>query len=88
MTVPLPGVKGRARNKKNTFVLKSKSGNLVIMQRKGKKKLKPLYVLKEKVKIPPFKWLEQSIDMKRPLLARMMSADELLKAGEKLGGVF
>ena len=60
LTIPLPAAlnangtpkKKSAREWKNTFVLKSKRGNLIIMQKFGGK-LTPLYVLKKQVRIPP-----------------------------------
>jgi hypothetical protein len=36
----------------NTFVAKSKNGNLLIFQKRGAKEIVPLYVLKDKVTIP------------------------------------
>lgn len=60
LTIPLPpaltsrGVpkKQSARDWKNTFVLKSKKGNLLIVQKQGRGELLPLYVLKKQVTIP------------------------------------
>jgi len=60
LTIPLKAAlnnrgipkKRRARDWKNTFVRKSKRGNLIIFQKRGKG-LIPLYVLKKSVKIPP-----------------------------------
>lgn len=59
LTIPLPAalnangtpIKRSARDWENTFILKSKRGNLLIMQRNGKD-LIPLYVLKTEVQIP------------------------------------
>lgn len=62
LTVPLPAALNRdgtpkkksARKWKNTFVIKSKKGNLIIMQNRGRgKKPVPLYVLKPSVRIRP-----------------------------------
>lgn len=44
--------KKRARAWRNTFVAKSKKGNLIIFQKRGGR-IVPLYVLKRSVKIPP-----------------------------------
>ena len=41
----------------------------------------------KEVKIPAFKWLEQSVDQMKPELKRMMSPNELLKIGATLGGL-
>lgn len=62
LAIPLPaaldsrGVPKRRgpRSWKNTFVAKSKAGNLIIFQRRrGVKGIIPLYVLKKEVTIPP-----------------------------------
>lgn len=60
LTIPLPaalnsqGVPLRrgARDWSNTFILRSKRGNLLIVLKQGGK-ITPLYVLKKSVKIPP-----------------------------------
>lgn len=59
LTIPLPAAlnsngtpkKKSAREWKDTFVIKSKKGNLLIVQKQGSGIL-PLYVLKKQVKIP------------------------------------
>lgn len=60
LTIPLPAamdsrgvpLKPKARDWDKTFVAKTKAGNLVIFRRDGTKVV-PLYVLKDKVVIPP-----------------------------------
>ncbi|MCL4743842.1 MAG: hypothetical protein KJZ83_00355 [Burkholderiaceae bacterium] len=60
LTVPLPAaldskgvpLKKKARDWNNTFVARSKAGNLLIFQRRGSQ-IVPLYVLKSSVTIPP-----------------------------------
>jgi hypothetical protein len=60
LTIPLPAalspqgipLKQKARDWDNTFVAKSKKGNLIIFQKRGTQ-IVPLYVLKSKVVIPP-----------------------------------
>lgn len=84
LTIPLPGVKGAARNYPDAFVIKSKKGNLLIVQKKGRSGLVPLFVLKKSVKIPDFRWLSGSVEDKRSVLNRMMSARELLRTAERL----
>lgn len=59
LTVPLPAAlnsngtpkKRSAREWENTFVAKSKAGNLIIFQKRGSS-IEPLYVLKSSVRIP------------------------------------
>lgn len=61
LTVPLPAAldsKGRplrrsARAWRNTFVKRSKKGNLIIFQKRAGNQLVPLYVLRKSVTIPP-----------------------------------
>lgn len=84
LTVPLPGVKGWARNYPNAFIIKSKKGNLLIVEKKGKAGIKPLFVLKKSVRIPAFRWLEKSVKPKQSLLNRMLSTKELLRIAKRL----
>jgi len=61
LTVPLPAAMNsagvmllpKARDYPNTFVAKSRRGNLIIFQKRGRNKIVPLFVLKRSVKIPP-----------------------------------
>jgi len=85
LTIPFPGVKGRARNFSDTFVIKSKSGNLVIAQRTGKRGLKPLFLLKSSVDIPGRYWFTGTLKGMRGLLDQFMSAEEILKTAMRLG---
>ena len=84
LTVPIGKTKGRAANFPNAFIIKSKKGNLLIVERSGSG-IKPLFVLRKSVKIPPTKWLSIPFDQMTPKLFQMMSPAELLKA---LGGGF
>lgn len=84
LTVPFPGIKGRAANYPNTFVLKSKAGNLLIVQRQGKSGFKPLFSLKSKVTIPASHFLSESIDQMRPDLRRSLKPEAILRAMDKV----
>ena len=84
LTVPLPGVKGWARDYTDAFIIKSKKGNLLIVERKGKRGLKPLFVLKKSVKIPAFHWLEKSLRDRRGKLDVMLGKARLYKVAERL----
>lgn len=61
LTIPLTAamdsrglpLRARARDWENTFVARSKRGNLIIFQRQTGGKILPLYLLKHSVKIPP-----------------------------------
>lgn len=85
LTIPFPGVKGRARNFSDTFIIKSKAGNLVIAQKTGKHGLKPLFLLKTSVDIPGRYWFTGTLKGMRSLLNQFMSAEEILKVAMRLG---
>jgi len=73
LTVPLPAAlnengtpkKQKARDWKNTFVAKSKAGNLIIFQKRGTKII-PLYLLKTSVTIPPRLGLRRTLEVGIP----------------------
>ena len=67
LTVPLPAamspsgvLKKRARFWKNTFVRKSKAGNLIIFQSRSKDII-PLFVLKKEVVIKATNWFSKAV---------------------------
>lgn len=51
LTIPLPGTRGRIRDYPNGFFIRSKKGNVVFVEQKGKGQLKPRFVLKKSVNI-------------------------------------
>lgn len=61
LTIPLPGVKGFARDFDNTFIQKSKKGNLLIFQKMTGQDIRPLFVLVNRVRIPRRPYLEPAI---------------------------
>jgi len=70
LTVPLPAaktsagvVRGRARDFKDTFLFRSKAGNLIIMGKPtpGALEVEPLFILKEVVNIPKRSYLVSSV---------------------------
>jgi hypothetical protein len=73
LTVPLPAaldangipLKKSARDWENTFVARSKAGNLIIFQRRMSQTV-PLYVLKSSVRIPPRLGMRQTLDVGIP----------------------
>lgn len=77
LTIPLPAALNKrgmplrksARGWKNTFILKSKKGNLLIMQKRAGGKLVPLYVLKKKVVIPKRLAFEEAFEAGKDFLA-------------------
>jgi hypothetical protein len=79
LTIPFKGVKGNARSFDNTFVSKSKAGNLIIFQNLGKGKIKPLFALKHSVTIPASNWFTGAIDTNKPLLDEMMKPENTFR---------
>ncbi len=75
LAIPLPAAlnangtpkKRRARDWRNTFVTKSKRGNLLIFQKKGAGKIVPLYVLKTTVLIPQRLGLNATLEAAAPV---------------------
>jgi hypothetical protein len=69
LTIPLPSaldqrgvpLKKRAREWQNTFVARSKRGNLLIFQKRGRNNIVPLYILKPEVTIKPRLGMEKAI---------------------------
>jgi hypothetical protein len=51
----------RARDWQNTFVARSRKGNLIIFQKRGRKNIRPLYLLKPEVTIRPRLGMEKNI---------------------------
>lgn len=72
MTIPLPAALSNrgtspvfARQWKDTFVARSKKGNLIIFQRRGRDVV-PLYVLKNQVYIPPRLGMRAELEEQMP----------------------
>lgn len=84
LTIPFPGVKGLARNFPDSFVIKSKSGALLIVQKDGKGRLKPLFLLKKEVKIPAFNWLSGSVADRRAELDRAVDEKNILNTAARM----
>lgn len=91
LTIPLPAalrpngtpIKQSARDWDNTFVGKSKKGNLLIF-RKTTSGIVPLYALRKQVKIPPRLGLVNTMEAKLPaMIDRMFEAmlDSLISKG-------
>lgn len=85
LTIPFPGVKGTAANfrDKQSFIMKSSRGNLIIAQRVGKRgTLKPLFLLKREVKIPATGWFTNTLNRRMPELNSMMQPGVLYRIAE------
>lgn len=75
LTVPLDAVKtaagvarGRARDFEDTFVQRSRAGNLIIFQRQGDGQITPLFLLLPEVTIPARPALRPTVAYIRPLI--------------------
>lgn len=84
LTIPLGGTQGTARDYPNAFIIKSKKGNLLIVEKVGKDKLKPLFALKKQVRIPAFHWLEKSVRDRKGKLDSMLAKPRVLKVAERM----
>lgn len=84
LTIPLPSaltptgqLKKKAREWDNTFVKRSKAGNLIIYQHNGKGKITPLFVLKKSVKINARRYMEKTMkQMKNRVIMTLRGAIE------------
>lgn len=78
LTIPLPAamdaqgvpLKRRARDWDNTFVARSRAGNLIIFQRRTGGRITPLYLLKRSIKIRPRLGLAESVGNNLPFFER------------------
>ena len=84
MTIPLPAALSSrgtsppfARQWKNTFVTRSRAGNLIIFQRRGAGVV-PLYVLKSEVYIPPRLGMREEMEDQLPYFAAR-AADQVVR---------
>lgn len=70
LTIPLDAAKtaagaprkAKARDWPNTFILRTKGGELLIVQKNGKKGIIPLYILKKSVNIPKRRYLSRTLE--------------------------
>lgn len=85
LTIPLPAaldssgvpLKRKARDWQNTFVAKTKKGNLMIFQRRGKEVV-PLYLLRKEVMIPQRLGLKVTAETALPFFAER-AIDRMVK---------
>ena len=74
LTIPFEGVKGWAREYKNTFVMDG-----IIFQKTGKKSIRPLFSLKKKVDIPASNWFTATMERKKKELFSKLGPEVLLR---------
>jgi hypothetical protein len=86
LTIPFPGVKGRASNF-DCFPMKTKRGNMILFEAKQMKKytqLKPLFLLRKQVIIPATGWFTTTLNIRKPALSVMMSPSAIYNAAESM----
>jgi hypothetical protein len=96
LAIPLPGTKGVPANfRPDSFVIKSKTGNLLIVQRKWKKvrggensrqtgQLIPLFVLKKEVTLPATRWFSRPMAQRLAYLEAITTPEYVLAEAEKM----
>lgn len=76
LTIPFPGVKGSASMyRANSFIIKKAgSDSGIIATKVGKRgRIKPLFLLRKSVMLPPRYWFSRPIAERSPMLTEMMS---------------
>ena len=82
LTVPLPLALTRAgamkypsaREYPDTFVKRSKAGNLIIFQKTGKQTIKPLFVLKKEIHVPAKRYMSETLGQMQGRIVNIMIA--------------
>jgi hypothetical protein len=97
LAIPLKGVKMRARDYPDAFVITSKKGNVLLVQQKwGKvrggensvrKGLTPLFLLKPEVHLPATRWFSGTMMRMESLLPGYMDERVILDEAAKMAGV-
>lgn len=79
LTVPLPAAMlpngvliKKAREYTDAFIIRSKAGNLLIVEDNGAKGITPLFVLKKQITLKPTKWASDAVDRALPSLMEMI----------------
>lgn len=90
LAIPLAGVKGVPRNFPDLFFIKTKRGTMLLCRRDGKGRLKPMFLLKDKVQIPPSGWFSVPLANMVPVLKDLLSGPSIYNqaakmAAEKIG---
>jgi hypothetical protein len=93
LAIPLPGTKGVPKNFPDAFVIRSRGGSLLIVQRKWKKvrggenyrqssELVPLFVLKNEVRLPATYWFSGPMRQRIEYLEEAARPENVLKLAE------
>lgn len=88
LTIPFPGVKGFAANYPKAFLATTAGGQWLLAEPKGKTGIRPLFLLRKSVRLPPRFWFSRPIAAQKPLLARMMSPDGVWQTARKLAAEY
>jgi len=86
LTIPFPGVMGSARDYVGAFFIKSKTGKLMLCERKGKGGIRPLFLLKTSVKIPPTEWFSGIVNPRVRDLDELLTPDNVVKTAQNMAG--
>ena len=70
----------------NLIPIRSKAGNLILAQVIGKKQLRPMFVLKDEVRIPARNYLDNAADRAATPISEEIADRVLVEAGEALDG--
>ena len=84
LTIPIGNVQGRASNYPDAFFIKSKAGNLLLVERKGKGGIRPLFVLKKQVTIPATGWFTDIVTTREGVLVDMVAPDAVMAVAERM----
>jgi hypothetical protein len=100
LTIPLPGVKGTIANYPGGFFIKSKAGNVLYVIPRFRKArgsagsisdysrsggLKPLFILKDQVTIPPTRWFSNPMSYRLAILDGMLGEGNVLAEAKTTG---
>lgn len=87
LTIPFPGVKGRATDYKGqSFFITSKAGNLLLCMKKGKTGIRPLFLLTKHVRIQPSYWFSRPMFEQLPVLNQYMDPDFIYDVAQNMAG--
>lgn len=85
LTIPLGQTQGRISDYPDGFFVRSIAGNLLYCQRVGKTgKLKPLFVLKDEVRLPPTFWFSGPMRRRVEYLEQIMAPDYIYMQAEAM----
>jgi hypothetical protein len=88
LTIPMPGVTGKARDYKDSFLAVSAAGQWMIAQSTGKTKrgLKVLFLLRRKVTLPASRWFTSVIERREPILHEYLDPEVVYNIASQMRG--